>query len=75
VTDQGPVFGMPGYEVNLLYLAGLVTLLVGGPGILAIDNFRRERATHPAGVRRVSSSDGEIVGVGAAEHGEEPWRS
>jgi putative oxidoreductase len=37
MTDQGPVFGMPGAEVNLLYLAGLLALFIGGPGPLSVD--------------------------------------
>lgn len=28
----GPIYGVPGYEVNLLYIAMLVTLFIGGPG-------------------------------------------
>jgi putative oxidoreductase len=43
MTDQGPVFGMPGIEVNLLYLAGLLALLIGGPGPLSVD----ERVLRP----------------------------
>jgi putative oxidoreductase len=41
VTEAGPQFGPPGYEVNLLYLAALATLVVGGcdaadgPGLTA----------------------------------------
>jgi len=27
---QGPEFGMPGAEVNLLYIAGLLALVIGG---------------------------------------------
>lgn len=37
VTEAGPQFGPPGYEVNLLYLAALATLVLGGPGPLAIE--------------------------------------
>jgi putative oxidoreductase len=40
VTEAGPQFGPPGYEVNLLYLAGLATLVLGGPGPFAIDRQR-----------------------------------
>ena len=29
VTKDGPQFGPPGYEVNLLYLAALATLVLG----------------------------------------------
>src|SRR6266404_4796256 len=43
VTAAGPQFGPPGYEVNLLYLACLVALVIGGPGPLAIDGFIRNR--------------------------------
>lgn len=37
VTANGPQFGPPGYETNLLYIAALVTLALGGPGPLALD--------------------------------------
>jgi putative oxidoreductase len=33
---NGPVFGLPGYEVNLLYIAGLLSLILSGPGKLAL---------------------------------------
>ena len=36
VTSDGPQFGKPGYETSLLYLAGLATLVLGGPGPLAV---------------------------------------
>src|SRR5262245_54093645 len=32
VTEAGPQFGPPGYETNLLYLAALAALVLGGPG-------------------------------------------
>ena len=37
VTAAGPQFGPPGYETNLLYIAALTTLVLGGPGPLALD--------------------------------------
>jgi putative oxidoreductase len=37
VTALGPVFGPPGYETDLLYLAALATLVLGGGGPLRID--------------------------------------
>ena len=37
LTPAGPVFGPPGYEINLLYIACLVVLVVLGPGMLSID--------------------------------------
>jgi len=49
VTAAGAQFGPPGYEVNLLYLACLAALVLGGPGPLAIDNLIRKR-------RKVKSS-------------------
>jgi putative oxidoreductase len=38
--EQGPVFGMPGVEVNLLYIAALVSLLLSGPGALSVGGRR-----------------------------------
>ncbi len=43
-TDQGPTFGMPGAEVNLLYIALLLTLVLGGAGPLSVDSRRAEAA-------------------------------
>jgi len=44
VTADGPRFGPPGYETNLLYLACLATLVIGGSGPYALDAFlRRDR--------------------------------
>jgi putative oxidoreductase len=37
-------FGPPGYECNLLYLACLVALVLGGPGPLSIDGWISRRA-------------------------------
>src|SRR4029077_19547018 len=39
VTEAGAHFGQPGYETDLLYLAALIALLLGGSGPLAIDRF------------------------------------
>src|SRR3954451_3044295 len=39
LTADGPKFGPPGYEVNLLYIAGLVSLILGGAGALSIDRL------------------------------------
>ena len=44
VTAAGAQFGPPGYETNLLYLACLVALVLGGSGPLAIGGFLRKRA-------------------------------
>jgi putative oxidoreductase len=39
LTEEGPRFGPPGYEVNLLYIAGLVSLILGGAGALSVDDL------------------------------------
>jgi putative oxidoreductase len=45
VTATGAKFGPPGYEVNLLYIACLAALVLGGSGPFAVDGLigRRER--------------------------------
>ena len=43
MTDTGPVFGMPGYEVSLLYLAGLLALFLRGPSHLSVDEALAKR--------------------------------
>jgi putative oxidoreductase len=43
MTDTGPQFGIPGYEVNLIYIAGLVSLILGGAGALSVDTMLRAR--------------------------------
>ena len=39
LTEVGPQFGPPGYEVNLLYIAGLVSLILSGAGALSVDRL------------------------------------
>jgi putative oxidoreductase len=39
LTPQGPVFGPPGYEINLLYIAGLIALIITGAGVFSIDGW------------------------------------
>jgi putative oxidoreductase len=39
VTAAGAQFGQPGYEVNLLYLACLTALVIGGSGPLTLDKL------------------------------------
>src|SRR5262249_45550654 len=47
LTPEGPQLGPPGYEINLLYIAGLVALILGGAGPLSIDALRsRQRQRH-----------------------------
>ena len=40
MIEAGPRYGMPGFEINLLYIAGLVSLLLTGAGNWALDVFR-----------------------------------
>jgi len=42
VTAAGARFGQPGYETDLLYLACLAALVLGGSGPLAIDDVIRK---------------------------------
>ena len=44
LTEDGPRFGPPGYEVNLLYIAGLVSLILGGAGALSVDRLLSRKA-------------------------------
>jgi putative oxidoreductase len=39
VTSTGAEFGRPGYELNVLYLAGLLTLVLGGSGVASLDRW------------------------------------
>ena len=43
VTSAGAHFGQPGYETDLLYLACLAALVLGGAGPLSIDTFLMRR--------------------------------
>ena len=49
MTDAGPQFGMPGYEVPLLYIAGLLALLLRGPTHMSVDAKLREKKASPPG--------------------------
>jgi putative oxidoreductase len=43
VTATGAHFGQPGYETDLLYLAGLASLVLGGAGPLSVDGWLARR--------------------------------
>ena len=43
LTPSGPVFGPPGYEINLLYIGALVALAFAGPGLCSVDRWRSKR--------------------------------
>ncbi len=56
--ENGPIFGMPGYEVNLLLIAGLASLVLSGPGRCSFS--KRESVAAEAGAResqRVSQGE------------------
>jgi putative oxidoreductase len=39
--STGAHFGQPGYETDLLYVAGLLALSCAGAGALSVDNYLR----------------------------------
>ena len=43
LTPEGPVFGPPGYEINLLYIGALVALATAGGSPWSVDALRRRR--------------------------------
>jgi putative oxidoreductase len=47
VTAAGPQFGPPGYETDLLYLAALATLVLGGTGPFALDQLLERNRSDP----------------------------
>src|SRR5215471_3004047 len=54
VTAAGPQFWPPGYETDLLYLAALATLALGGAGPFALDHLRARRGGHTLHKKEVS---------------------
>lgn len=44
VTSAGAQFGPVGYEVNLLYIACMAALVLGGTGPLSVDGFLASRS-------------------------------
>lgn len=42
---SGAHFGQPGYETDLLYIAGLLALCLGGAGPLSVDRYLKRRTT------------------------------
>lgn len=47
MTDQGPRLGMPGFEVNLLYIAGFLALAIAGAGAMSVERTLAERKAPP----------------------------
>src|SRR5215472_8887984 len=48
LTADGPQFSPPGIEVNLLYIAGLLALILQGAGPFSIDQLLARRKREPA---------------------------
>lgn len=44
LTGSGAEFGPIGYEINLLYLVGLITLAFSAPTTLSLDHWLRNKA-------------------------------
>jgi putative oxidoreductase len=42
---DGPLFGPPGYEVALLYIAGLIAIILSGTGTLSVDSLIRRKCS------------------------------
>lgn len=47
LTASGPIFGPPGYEINLLYIAALIAVALAGPGALSVDEWFARRHGRP----------------------------
>ncbi len=43
LTPAGPVFGPPGYEINILYIAALLALALSGPTVASVDDWLARR--------------------------------
>jgi putative oxidoreductase len=56
-TADGPKFGPPGVETDLQYLAGLATLVLGGPGPWSIDGWRSRKHGAETAADRASLPD------------------
>ena len=57
LTPDGPVFGPPGYEINLLYIAGLVSLIITGAGKFSVDNWINRQKTNANALGVLSSGN------------------
>ena len=56
VTAAGAQFGPPGYELNLLYIIGLLVLVLGGSGRFSVDNLllSKFKPLHRSGSQRIT---------------------
>ncbi len=48
LAPSGPLFGPPGYEINLLYIAGLAALAFSEPTALSVDRLFARRSSNPS---------------------------
>jgi putative oxidoreductase len=48
LAADGPQFGPPGYEINLLYIAVLLALILGGAGPLSVAGLLASKKRDPA---------------------------
>lgn len=55
LTPEGPVFGPPGYEINLLYIASLLSLALTGAGRLSVEGWLRRKKAGVPGRARVKA--------------------
>ncbi len=65
-TASGAQFGPPGYELDLLYVAALVVLVMLGAGPLSIDSFLRKRYVSAPSVACAAAS--RAMGTRYGEH-------
>jgi putative oxidoreductase len=71
VTAAGAQFGPPGFETDLLYLACLAALMLGGSGPLAIERLLAKRRDIPDPSLRAEPSAG-CRGAGEVDGGTAP---
>jgi putative oxidoreductase len=53
----GARFGQPGYETDLLYLAALIALVVGGAGPLSLDGYLAKKRSRDSAARKFRPQD------------------
>lgn len=53
---MGAHFGQPGYETDLLYIAGLLALCIGGAGPLSLDGYLSRRAVPADSAERLATA-------------------
>jgi putative oxidoreductase len=75
VTAAGAQFGPPGYEVDLLYVACLAALVMGGSGPFAVDRLIGDAFSNYLRHSRLSDDqDGSVAWPRTAEHQIGPHR-